>query len=329
MKKTPTVVDKPGEKNESYTKMPGTSEKRKLKNLTGPLSSKGIFVSLKSDFGIKKVFKSNEGKSDFERMLTAFGAGFIEPVQEIEFLESEKLGSIKFERKAIFDFVFRDKDDRVYELEMQREFVRCMFDRSFFYTCRYHSAEMQPGTSYHYDHKPLTSVVITDFDLPELKGGPCIDFHAITSQSKGNIVTKATNFLTIELTKFNKSIEELEGEKDVFLFLLANMGDLKEIPACLDNEKYRPLFERARIANFNKEEMKKYNAMNRQEEKRLAELYSAEWKGIEKGREIEKLKLIERLIDRNHLPLEEIAEISNLPLSRIEEIKTKMEHALL
>jgi len=77
-------------------------------------------------------------------------------------------------------------------------------------------------------------------------------------------------------------------------------------------------------------------AMNKREEKRLAELYSAEWKGIEKGkeigriigREIGKLELIERLIDNNRMTLEQIAEFSNLPLSRIEEIKANIERAL-
>ncbi|QEC73814.1 hypothetical protein FSB73_21250 [Arachidicoccus ginsenosidivorans] len=264
MKMNPEGLRVPSGENTLISKKALRSKNGRRMKLTGPLSEGGVFVSLKGDFGIKRVFRSPEGKEDLKRMITALGDGFIEALLDIDFDESEMLGSIKDERKVIFDFGFNDKHSRVFDLEMQQQYVVFMLKRAFCYTSRYHSTQMRPGEDYKYDHWPITGVVITDFNMPELKDGPCVDLHEIVSRSTKRVSLVCTNLLTVELSKFNKGIDELEGEKDVFLFLLANMGKLTEIPASLDNEKYRPLFERARIANFNKEEMKRYNALNRQ-----------------------------------------------------------------
>ena len=70
--------------------------------------------------------------------------------------------------------------------------------------------------------------------------------------------------------------------------------------------------------------MKRCHVINKQEEKFWAELYSAEWKGIEKG----KVMMIERFIEDNHYTLEHISKISEIPLHQIEEIKANMEHAI-
>ena len=74
--------------------------------------------------------------------------------------------------------------------------------------------------------------------------------------------------------------------------------------------------------------MKRYHVINKQDENYWAELYSAEWKGIEKGIEIGiekgKVMMIERLIKGNLYTLEQVAKISRIPLPQIEEIKANM-----
>ena len=70
--------------------------------------------------------------------------------------------------------------------------------------------------------------------------------------------------------------------------------------------------------------MKRCHVINKQEENYWAELYSAEWKGIEIGIEKGKVMMIERLIKGNLYTLEQVAKISRIPLPQIEEIKANM-----
>ncbi|QEC72561.1 hypothetical protein FSB73_13620 [Arachidicoccus ginsenosidivorans] len=156
MKMNPEGLRVPSGENTLISKMALRSKKGRRKKLTGPLSEGGVFVSLKGDFGIKRVFRSPEGKEDLKRMITALGDGFIEALLDIDFDESEMLGSIKDERKAIFDFSFNDKHGRVFDLEMQQQYVVFMLKRAFGYTSRYHSTQMRPGEDYKYDHWPIT-----------------------------------------------------------------------------------------------------------------------------------------------------------------------------
>ena len=74
--------------------------------------------------------------------------------------------------------------------------------------------------------------------------------------------------------------------------------------------------------------MKRCHVINKQEENYWAELYSAEWKGIEKGIEKGKVMMIERFIEDNHYTLEQISKISEIPLHQVEEIKANMEHTI-
>ena len=68
MKVKPEGLRVPSGENTLISKMPLPSKKGKDKTLTGPLSAGGVFVSMKSDFGIKRVFRSEEGKEDLKLM---------------------------------------------------------------------------------------------------------------------------------------------------------------------------------------------------------------------------------------------------------------------
>jgi len=288
----------------------------------GPLSPKGVFVSLKSDFGIKRVFRSEAGKKDLMKMLNAISAGYIEPVESIDFDNVEWLGKTKEERNAIYDIVFNDNKNRVFELEMQQNSIRHMLNRSFCYTCRYHSETMLPGSEYKFDHSSITGVLIADFELPELIGKPAIVLHQVGGLESGHMTVPLTQILTIELPKVNKGIDELNCEKDVYLYLLSNMGNLDSIPECLNNEKYWPIFERARIANFNKKEMKRFNALNKQEETRRLEMLTAIAEGEERGEIKGKIEgrdeIIRKMILDGRISLADISEITGISLKDLE-----------
>ena len=76
-------------------------------------------------------------------------------------------------------------------------------------------------------------------------------------ESKTVFYNKLT-FIYLEMPKFNKSEDELDGIFDKWLFVLRNLSRLMERPRALQERIFTRLFEAAEIAKFSKEEYVNY-----------------------------------------------------------------------
>ena len=65
-------------------------------------------------------------------------------------------------------------------------------------------------------------------------------------------------FIYLEMPKFNKSEEELNGMFEKWLFVLRNLSRLMERPKALQERIFTKLFEAAEIAKFTKTEYDSY-----------------------------------------------------------------------
>ena len=65
-------------------------------------------------------------------------------------------------------------------------------------------------------------------------------------------------FIYLEMPKFNKPAEELDGMFEKWLFVLKNLSRLLERPAALQDRVFKKLFDAAEIAKFDKAEYEAY-----------------------------------------------------------------------
>ena len=65
-------------------------------------------------------------------------------------------------------------------------------------------------------------------------------------------------FIYLEMPKFNKREEELDGMFDKWLFVLRNLSRLLERPQALQERIFTKLFEAAEIARFTREQYEAY-----------------------------------------------------------------------
>ena len=65
-------------------------------------------------------------------------------------------------------------------------------------------------------------------------------------------------FIYLEMPKFNKTEEELDGMFDKWLFVLKNLSRLTERPKALQERVFEKLFKAAEIARFTPEERRGY-----------------------------------------------------------------------
>lgn len=295
-----------------------------------------VFVDPRSDFGFKKIFGSKEGEADLIAMLNAFICEEMPSVSNVEYLNTEISGNTAEERKTIFDVYVKDEKNWHYNLEMQDREIKNPLSREFGYICRIHSSSLKPGKQFNYKLDTIVGLFIANFHIIKDPDAPCINLVEFICKKNEHISVPETKLITIELPKFKKELKALEKEKDVYLYLLNNLACLQQIPALLDNEKYGPLFERARIANFNKQEMKNYEAYKKQEENHLLEIEFREEKakiegklegqleGKLEGKLNEATKVVENLLKEGVFSLEKIASIVDLPLDQVVQISRRL-----
>jgi predicted transposase/invertase (TIGR01784 family) len=72
------------------------------------------------------------------------------------------------------------------------------------------------------------------------------------------IFSDKLKFVYLEMTKFNKSIDELENYYEKWLYLLKNLAFLDEIPNKLREKAFQKVFQIAEIAKYNPKDRQSY-----------------------------------------------------------------------
>ncbi|UAY53757.1 Rpn family recombination-promoting nuclease/putative transposase [Arachidicoccus terrestris] len=209
----------------------------------------GVFVNPLSDAGFKILFEKSgvsenatglkEGEL-LRDMLNAFFDERIAPINKVRYKNTELFGETINQRKTVFDIYFVDGTERNFVIEMQDERDEFMVNRARNYICRAHSNALEKGKKFEHRQAPVIGVVIANFYMHQQKEMPCISVIESAELKASLVAIELTKLVTIELPKFNKRIEDLKDKKDVYLFLLKNMGKLKEVPPQFDNDDYRP-----------------------------------------------------------------------------------------
>ena len=88
-----------------------------------------------------------------------------------------------------------------------------------------------------------------------------------------------------ELARFSKALEECGNDLERMLYVIRNMGNLKNQPDSLKHEIFTRIFRACEIAQFDKDKRIQYDQDMYDERRRIGELKTAEMIGLEKGRE--------------------------------------------
>ena len=92
-------------------------------------------------------------------------------------------------------------------------------------------------------------------------------------------------YVTVELPKFLKDCEQLEGETEEQLFLLSNMGRLRERPEKFSDQKFDKLFQVTTFSAMNYYEQMAYVRQMMAELDARSEIRTATETGLEQGRQ--------------------------------------------
>ena len=217
------------------------------------------YISLLTDFGFKRIFGSDINKDLLIDFLNSLFNGE-QVVKEVTFLNSEHVGDVYAERKAIFDVYCENEHGEKFIVEMQNAYQTYFKDRSLYYATFPIREQAPKGDNWNFKLQHVYVVALLNYDMNEEAFSLESINHdvGLLDKQTHKVFNNKLTFKYVEIARFNKDINELETNFDKWLYVLRNLSRLDNQPTYLRNEVFNRLFSQAEIARFDKKELKAY-----------------------------------------------------------------------
>ena len=243
------------------------------------------YISLLTDFGFKRIFGTDLNKDLLISFLNALFEGS-HVITDVKYLNTEHLGDIHTERKAIFDVYCETENGEKFIVEMQNAFQEFFKDRSLFYSTFPIREQGVKGSDWDFHLNHVYTIALLNFDMHD----PAFDRDQLSHTVKlcdtytHKVFYDKLDFIYVEIAKFDKTVDELSTTFEKWLFVLKNLSRLDNQPQSLRDKVFDRLFTQAEIAKFNPRELREYEDSRKAYRDLKNCLDTAMREGIEKGR---------------------------------------------
>lgn len=217
------------------------------------------YISLLTDFGFKRIFGTKPNKDLLIDFLNSLFNGE-QVVKDVTFLNSEHVGDVHTDRKAIFDVYCENEHGEKFIVEMQNAYQTYFKDRSLYYATFPIREQAQKGEGWNYKLKHIYVVALLNYDMsdPAFSDDTINHDIGLLDKQTHRVFNDKLTFKYVEISKFNKRIEELKTNYDKWLFVLQNLSRLDRQPEYLQTAVFNRLFAEAEIAKFTRAELREY-----------------------------------------------------------------------
>ena len=271
------------------------------------------YISLLTDFGFKRIFGTNPNKDLLIDFLNSLFNGE-QVVKDVTFLNSEHVGDVHTDRKAIFDVYCENEKGEKFIVEMQNAYQTYFKDRSLYYATFPIREQAQKGEGWNYKLKHVYIVALLNYDMsdPAFSDDTINHDIGLLDKQTHRVFNDKLTFKYVEISKFNKRIEELKTNYDKWLFVLQNLSRLDCQPEYLKTAVFNRLFAEAEIAKFTRAELREYEDSLKAYRDIKNSLDSAE----EKGERKKAIEIAKNLLEMG-MPIDNIMKATGLSLEEI------------
>ncbi len=257
------------------------------------------YVNFYTDFAFKKLFGTEMNKDLLISFLNALLQGR-EVVLDVNYLNTEHLGTQEYDRRAVFDVYCKNDKGEVFLVEMQKGEQQFFKDRSIYYST-FAIREQAPRGEWNYELKGGYTIGILNFCFDKEREGNYYHEVKLMDTATKEVFYDKLVFIYLEMPKFTKQENELESLFDKWLYVIRNLAALMERPRVLQEKVFAHLFEAAEIAKFSRVERYEYEESLKAYRDWFSVMATAELRGEERGKEkglkegLEKGRIEERL----------------------------------
>lgn len=243
------------------------------------------YVNLLSNSGFKAVFGDCANKDVVMSIMNSF----LPPhrhVSDIEYSTTEHQGQMLSNKEYRYDFMCRGKDGVSFIVEMQCYPNAYWFQRCVSYASRAYDRQNERGGDYNVPPVYLIGLMGTELShgTSETWEDRYISEYTFMETTSHELQSETIIIIFAELARFSKSLETCGNDLEKMLYVLKNMGNLRNQPESLKHEIFTRIFRACEIAMFNEDKRIQYDRDMYDEKRRMGELKTAEMIGLEKGR---------------------------------------------
>ena len=273
-----------------------------------------------TDFGFKRIFGTDPNKELLVNFLNSLFDGE-EVIKDVKYLNSENVGDVYTERKAIFDVYCENEKGEKFIVEMQNAYQTYFKDRSLFYSTFPIREQAPKGSDWNFCLKKVYVVALLNYRMSDEAFDSSDTIHTIAlMDTKTNKVFNAKlMFKYVEVGRFDKTDDELISLSDKWMYVLKNLSRLDNRPSSLREKIFTKLFDAAAIARFTPMELREYEDSLKAYRDIKNSLDTAKEEGRAEGR-AEGIAMVVKNMHAKGMDIDVIASITGLNRDEVESL---------
>lgn len=255
------------------------------------------YISLLTDFGFKRIFCTDPNKELLINFLNSLFDGE-EVIKDVKYLNSENVGDVYTERKAIFDVYCENENGEKFIVEMQNAYQTYFKDRSLFYSTFPIREQAPKGSDWNFCLKKVYVVALLNYKMSDeaFDSSDTIHTIALMDTKTNKVFNTKLMFKYVEVGRFDKTDEELTSLSDKWMYVLKNLSRLDNRPAALREKIFSKLFAAASVARFTPTELREYEYSLKAYRDIKNSLDTAKEEGREEGREQRNIEIAKKML---------------------------------
>ena len=172
-------------------------------------------------------------------------------IEDLEFIDKEMHPVERDSKGSVYDMFCRTDDGSRIIVEVQRRKQPFYPERALYYSTFQIQRQVEAGAEY-YDFLPVYVVSILDFEMVgPVNSNDVKSIYRLYEEESHRLLTDRVTFIFLELPKFRKTIDELDGNVlEGMYFCFKNMAFLEERPEILEHRVFNKIFEVSELYNM-------------------------------------------------------------------------------
>lgn len=203
-----------------------------------------------------EVFKLVFGRDSTKDVMIEFLNQVIpdRKITDLEFIDKEMHPVERDSKGTVYDMFCKTDDGSRIIVEVQRRKQPFYPERALYYSTFQIQRQVEAGTE-EYDFLPVYVVNILNFRMDKRSVDRKVKTtYRLYEEESHDLLTDRVTFIFIELPKFDKTLEELDGNVlEGVYFCFKNMVLLEERPEVLSHRIFTKIFEVSELYNMDKD----------------------------------------------------------------------------
>lgn len=175
-------------------------------------------------------------------------------IVDLDFMDKEMHPLERRGKSSVYDMSCKTDDGSRIVVEVQRRKQPFYPERAIYYSTFQVQRQVDAGAEF-YDFCPVYVISILNFDMEVGVGDTDVkSCYRLYEEDTHRLLTDRITYIFLELSKFRKSMEELDGDiLEGMYFCFKNMAVLSERPEVLEHDVFKKIFEVSELINMDEE----------------------------------------------------------------------------